>query len=142
MACDVAGPNLPLSRESPDATAPGDHGNLNQGGTQVAGKKFGFVMAEKVPGSYFSLSEAERDEPGRVFETLLGKYAGKVELVRRYWTRSFSAEVTDVFVMECDDMMDMHNLTQELHEMMGASGLDPDRFGKEVSIWAGVNPDA
>jgi hypothetical protein len=108
----------------------------------MAGKKFGFVMAAKVPGSYFALSDSEREEPGKVFETLLTKYSGKVDLVRRYWTSAFTTEVTDVFLMECDDMMDMHNLVQELNQMMGASGKDPDRFGKEVTIWVGVNPDA
>jgi hypothetical protein len=108
----------------------------------MAGRKFGFVLAEKVPGSYFALPESEREAPGKAFEALLTKYAGKVEIVRRYWTRAFTSEVSDVFVIECDDMMDMHNMVQELNEMMGASGGDPERFGKEVSIWAGVNPDA
>ena len=108
----------------------------------MAGKKFGFVMAAKVPGSYFALPESEREEPGKVFEALMAKYAGKVDLVRRYWTSAFTAEVTDVFVMECDDVMEMHNLTQELNQMIAASGGDPDRFGREVTIWVGVNPDA
>jgi hypothetical protein len=107
----------------------------------MAGKKFGFVMAAKVPGSYFALPQSEREEPGKVFEALLTKYAGKVDLVRRYWTSAFSAEVSDVFVMECDDVMEMHNLVQELNQM-GSSGGDPERFGKDVSIWVGVNPDA
>jgi hypothetical protein len=108
----------------------------------MAGKKFGFVLAEKVPGSYFALSEAEREEPGKAFEALLTKYSGKVDMVRRYWTRAFTSEVTDVFVMECDDVMDMHKLVQELNQMMGAAGGDPERFGTDVSLWAGVNPDA
>ena len=108
----------------------------------MAGKKFGFVMAVKVPASYFALPESEREEPGRVFASLLAKYAGKVDLVRRYWTSAFTTEVSDVFVVECDDVMDMHNLTQELNQMMGATGADPDRFGRDVSIWVGVNPDA
>jgi hypothetical protein len=43
--------------------------------------------------------------------------------------------------MECDDVMEMHSLVQELNQM-GASGGDPERFGKDVSIWVGVNPDA
>lgn len=108
----------------------------------MAGRKFGFVMSAKVPGSYFALPESEREEPGKVFEQLLTKYAGKVDLVRRYWTSAFTAEVSDVFVMECDDMMDMHNLVQDLNQMTGATGKDPDRFGKEVTILVGVNPDA
>jgi hypothetical protein len=108
----------------------------------MAGKKYGFVLAEKVPASYFALSEAEREAPGKAFEVLLTKYAGKVDLVRRYWTRAFNAEVSDVFVMECDDMMDMHNLIEDVHKALGADGNDPDRFGKDVTIWVGVNPDA
>ena len=108
----------------------------------MAGKKFGFVMAAKVPGSYFALPQSEREEPGKVFEALLTKYAGKVDLVRRYWTSAFSTDVSDVFVMECDDVMEMHNLVQELNQMMAASGGDPERFGKDVATWVGVNPDA
>jgi hypothetical protein len=107
----------------------------------MAGKKYGFIMAAKVPGSYFALPESERELPGKVFETLTQKYAGKVDFVRRYWTSAFTAEVSDVFVAECDDVGDMHALMQELNQMM-AQGGDPDRFGKDVSIWVGVNPDA
>jgi len=44
--------------------------------------------------------------------------------------------------MECDDVMEMHNLVQELNQMMAASGGDPERFGKDVATWVGVNPDA
>ena len=108
----------------------------------MAGKKFGFVLAEKVPNSYFTLSESEREEPGKAFETVLAKYTGKVDVVRRYWTRAFTADVTDVFVIECDDVMDMHNMVHEINEALGASGNDPDRFGREVALWVGVNPDA
>lgn len=107
----------------------------------MAGRKFGAVMAAKVPGSYFALPEAEREAPGKVMEQLMPKYAGKVDFVRRYWTSAFTAEVSDVFVMECDDLTELHNLNQELTQLM-AQGGDPDRFGETVSIWVGVNPDA
>jgi hypothetical protein len=108
----------------------------------VSGKKFGFIMAAKVPSSYFALPDAEREAPGKAFEELMGKYAGKVDMVRRYWTSAFTTEVTDVFVVECDDVMDLHNMVQDLNKKMGELGGDPDRFGKDVSIWVGVNPDA
>ena len=68
-------------------------------------------------------------------------YAGKVEFVRRLWTSAFTTEVTDVFLVECDDMLDAHNYVQDLTRLL-AKGGDPDRFGTDVKIWAGVNPDA
>jgi len=107
----------------------------------MAGKRFGVVMGASVPGSYFALPEAEREAPGKAFEQLLARYAGKIDFVRRYWTRSFSAEVSDVFVIECDDLMDVHNFNQEFTQLLSAGG-DPERFGKDVTIWVGVNPDA
>jgi hypothetical protein len=107
----------------------------------MAGKKYGMVMAARVPGSYFALSKEEQEEPGKVMEQLMGKYGGKVEFVRRYWTRAFSADVTDVFVVECDDLMDAHEMMQEMNTLMAKSG-DPDRFGETVALWVGVNPDA
>jgi uncharacterized protein (DUF1330 family) len=72
---------------------------------------------------------------------ILAKYGGKVDFVRRYWTSAFTADCTDVFVMECDDLMDAHNMVQEMNTLM-AQGGDPERFGETVSIWVGVNPDA
>jgi hypothetical protein len=107
----------------------------------MAGRKFGVVMAARVPGSYFALPQAERDAPGKVMEELAQKYAGKVDFIRRYWTSAFTAEVTDVFVMECDDLMELHNLSQEMTQLMSQGG-DPERFGETISIWVGVNPDA
>jgi hypothetical protein len=107
----------------------------------MAGRKYGIVMAAKVPASYHALSQAEREKPGKVFEELAAKYAGKVDFIRRYWTGTFTADVTDVFVMECDDLADAHAFDQELNRRL-AEGGDPERFGKTVSIWAGVNPDA
>ncbi len=106
----------------------------------MAGRKFGAIMAAKVPGSYFTLTEAEQAAPGKAVEEVMAKYADKVSLVRRYWTSAFTAEVSDVFVLECDDLMDLHDLSQEMTRVMAKSG-DPDSFGETVSIWVGVNPD-
>ena len=99
------------------------------------------IIAAKVPGSYHTLSETEQELPGKAFEEVMGKYGGKVEFVRRYWTSTFTADVSDVFVFEFDDMMDAHNFSQDLTKAM-AKGGDPDRYGETVVIWVGVNPDA
>src|SRR4051812_369548 len=107
----------------------------------MAGKRFGLVVAVKVPASYHTLSEEEQAEPGKAMAALNAKYAGKVSIVRRLWTSSFTTEVSDVFIVECDDLMDAHDFTQELTRLE-AKGGDPDRFGVEVKVWAGVNPDA
>ena len=107
----------------------------------MAGKRFGVVVAVKVPGSYHALPADEQAVPGMLMAQLAPKYAGKVDFVRRLWTRAFTADVTDVFVVEADDMMDVHNFTQDLHRLESEGG-DPDRFGIEVAVWAGVNPDA
>jgi hypothetical protein len=107
----------------------------------MPGKKYGLVMAARVPGSYFALPKEEQEEPGKVMEQLMAKYGGRVDFVRRYWTSAFNAEVSDVFVMECDDLMDAHEMMQEMTASM-AKGGDPERFGETVAIWVGVNPDA
>ena len=107
----------------------------------MAGKKFGVVVAVKVPGSYHALPPEEQAIPGNIMARLAPKYAGKVEIVRRLWTSAFTSEVSDLFIVEADDMLDMHNFTQELTRLEADTG-DPDRFGSEVRIWAGVNPDA
>ena len=107
----------------------------------MAGKKFGLVVAVKVPASYHSLSADEQAVPGLAMARLAPKYAGKVDIIRRFWTSAFTAEVSDLFIVEADDMMDVHNFTQELTRLE-AEGGDPDRFGVEVKVWAGVNPDA
>ena len=107
----------------------------------MAGKKFGLIMVARVPGSYHSMAQSEQDEPGKVFEQLAKKYAGKVEVIRRYWTSAFTADATDVFVMECDDLMDAHQFNQELTRGLARTG-DPERFGETIQIIVGVNPDA
>lgn len=108
----------------------------------MAGRKFGVVMMARVPESYYTLSAAEQAKPGKAFEQTLKKYAGKVDLIRRYWTRAFSADVTDVFVMECDDMADMHAFQEDLDRGMAKGGVDPARYGVIVDVTAGINPDA
>ena len=107
----------------------------------MAGKKYGVVLQERVPGSYHALPQADRDIGERVLGELMGKYEGRVDLLRRYWTGAFDAEVTDVFVIEFDDPADYHDFFQELNRRLGESG-DPDRFGYAVSTRFGVNPDA
>ena len=107
----------------------------------MAGKKYGAILQAKVKGAYFTLSEQEQNLPGEVFGALMQKYAGKVDLVRRYWTRAFNSTVTDVLVFECDDPADFHAFTEEMTRRMAVSG-DPDRFGEDVSVVFGINPDA
>ena len=107
----------------------------------MAGKKFGVVIGAKVPGSYHTLGESDQAIPGKAMEELGPKYAGKVDFVRRLWTGAFTTEVSDVFLVECDDIMDAHNYMQDLTRLL-AKGGDPERFGTDVKIWVGVNPDA
>ena len=106
----------------------------------MAGRKYGAVIAAKVKGSYFALPQADQDLPGAVMEEMMGKYAGKIDFLRRLWTSAFSAEVSDVFYIECDDLMDLHNWNQEFNQRL-AQGGDPDRFGETVALYVGVNPD-
>ena len=63
--------------------------------------------------------------------------AGKAGFVRRLWTSAFTTEVSDVFLVECDDLLDAHNYMQNLRRLL-ANGGDPDRFGIHVRICAGV----
>ncbi len=108
----------------------------------MAGKKYGAVFQAKVKGAYFTLSEQEQNLPGEVFGELMQKYAGKIDLVRRYWTRAFNADVTDVLIFECDEPSDFHAFVEDLTRGMAAGGGDPDRYGEDVSITFGINPDA
>jgi hypothetical protein len=107
----------------------------------MAGRKYGAVIQARVKGAYFSLPQKDQDLPGEVFGELMQKYAGKIDLVRRYWTRAFNAQVTDVLVFECDDPADFHAFSEDLTRMMAAGG-DPERFGQDVSVTFGINPDA
>lgn len=109
----------------------------------MAGRKFGVIMMARSPEIYFALSAAEQAKPGKAFDQTLKKYAGKVDLVRRYWTSAFSADVSNVFVFECDDMADMQAFTDDLNRAMaGGRGVDPAKYGVIVDVTAGVNPDA
>ena len=108
----------------------------------MAGKKYGVILEAKVKAAYFALSEQEQNLPGEVFAELSQKYAGKIEMVRRYWTRAFNSEVTDVLIFECDDPADFHAFSEELTRRMAVGGDDPDRFGGEVRTIFGINPDA
>ena len=109
----------------------------------MAGRKFGVVMMARSPEAFFALSAAEQAKPGKAFDQTLKKYAGKVDLLRRYWTRAFSADVTNVFIFECDDMADMHAFSDDLDRAMAAGrGVDPAKYGVIVDVTAGVNPDA
>jgi hypothetical protein len=109
----------------------------------MAGRKYGAVIFAQTPASYHALSAAEKAKPGKAIEQVLKKYAGRVELVRRYWTSAFSADVSDVHVFECDDPADMHAFQEEIEAAMArASGGDPDRYGTTVHQTFGINPDA
>lgn len=107
----------------------------------MAGKKYGVVIEASVAGAFHALPKSEQDIPGAIFGELSQKYAGKVDVLRRYWTGAFNADVTDVFVLEFDDPADYHAFHQELTSRMAESG-DPDRFGLTVATYFGVNPDA
>ena len=52
----------------------------------MAGKKYGVVVQARVTGAYHALPRSERETPGKVFEELMGSYAGKIDFVRRYWS--------------------------------------------------------
>ena len=107
----------------------------------MAGKKYGIVMRRRSPGATSRLPETEQAEPGRSSRTRSRKYDGKLDFVRRYWTSSFTAAVSDVFVMECDDPMDVHSLMHEMTQRLARNG-NPERFGVDIKTWFGVNPDA
>jgi hypothetical protein len=108
----------------------------------MAGRKYGVVVFARTPPAYAAMSAAEQAKPGKAFEATLKKYAGKVDLVRRYWTGTFTHEASDVFVMECDDPAVMHEFNEELNKAMAKGGGDPARFGSTVHVSFGLNPDA
>jgi len=108
----------------------------------MAGRKYGAILYARTPANYQALSAADRAKPGRAFEQVLKQYAGKVDLLRRYWTSAFTHEASDVFVMECDDPMVMHAFQEDLDRAMAKGGGDPARFGSTVHVTFGINPDA
>ena len=108
----------------------------------MAGRKYGVIMYARTPANYQALTEADKAKPGKAFEQTLKKYAGKVDSVRRYWTGTFTHEASDVFIMECDDPMDMHAFQEDLNMAFARIGGDPTRFGTTVHVTFGINPDA
>ncbi|HYM14936.1 MAG TPA: hypothetical protein VEZ14_05215 [Dehalococcoidia bacterium] len=109
----------------------------------MAGRKFAMMIMARTPASYHGLSAAEQAKPGKVMQQVMKKYAGKVDLVRHYWTGTFSADVTDVLVLESDDLTVMHACREEMDRgLVKAGGGVADKFGSTVEIMVGINPDA
>ncbi len=108
----------------------------------MAGKKYGVITYARTPANYQAMSAAERAKAGKAFEKTLKKYAGKVDMVRRYWTSAFTHEASDIFIMECDDPMVMHAFQEDLDRAFASTGGDPSRFGTTVHVTFGINPDA
>jgi alkanesulfonate monooxygenase SsuD/methylene tetrahydromethanopterin reductase-like flavin-dependent oxidoreductase (luciferase family) len=108
----------------------------------MAGRKYGVVIYAKTPANFATLSAAEKVKPGKAFDEVLKKYRGKIDLVRRYWTSTFTHESSDVFVMECDDPSVMHAFNEDLDRAMARAGGDPSRYGSTVHVTFGINPDA
>jgi hypothetical protein len=110
----------------------------------MAGRKYGWIIYAKTGAAYAGMSAAEKAKPGKAMETVARKYAGKVDMVRRYWTGAFTQESTDVFVYECDDPAVMHAFNEDLNAAFAkaAGAGDPNRFGSTVHVSFGLNPDA
>jgi hypothetical protein len=109
----------------------------------MAGRKYGCILYAKTPPAYAGMSAADRAKPGKAFEATLKKHAGKVEVLRRYWTSAFTQEASDVFVFEFDDPADMHAFREDLEGALAkAAGADATRFGGTVHVTFGINPDA
>jgi hypothetical protein len=108
----------------------------------MAGRQYGIVVFAKTPPSYAGLSDAEKAKPGKAIEATVKKYAGRVDLVRRYWTSAFTHESSDIIVAEADDPMDLHNFQDDLNKAFARLGGDPGRFGATVHQSFGINPDA
>jgi hypothetical protein len=107
----------------------------------MAGRKYGAIIYARTPATYQAMSAAEKAKPGKAIEQLMRQYAGRVDLVRRYWTSAFSNESSDVMVFECDDPADFHALQEDINKAL-ARGGDPERFGRTVHVTFGINPDA
>lgn len=108
----------------------------------MAGRKYAAVSFAKTPPTYAGLPEADKAKAGKAFEQTLKKYAGKVDMVRRYWTGAFTHEASDIFIMEADDPQDLHNFQEDLDKAFAKTGGDPQRFGATVHVSFGLNPDA
>lgn len=108
----------------------------------MAGRKYAVVVFAKTPETYHAMSDAEKAKPGKAVEATAKKYAGRVDILRRYWTGSFTHEASDIFVIEGDDPMDLHSFQEDLNKAFGKIGGDPARFGSTVHVSFGINPDA
>jgi hypothetical protein len=108
----------------------------------MAGKKYAVVLFARTPPNYHTMSDAEKAKPGKALEQTLKKYGGKVDIVRRYWTGSFTHEASDIFIMEADDPQDLHDFQEDLDKAFAKTGGDPSRFGMTVHLSFGLNPDA
>lgn len=109
----------------------------------MPGRKYGVIITAKTPTSYHGLSQAEQAKAGKAIEQALKMYAGKVDLLRHYWTSISSGEISDVIVMEANDPADLHGFQDELDRLLyKAGGGDSSKFGRTVSVTFGINPDA
>ena len=108
----------------------------------MAGRKYAVVVFAKTPPSYQGMSDAEMAKPGKALEQTLKKYAGKIDIVRRYWTGGFTHEASDIFVIEGDEPMDLHGFQEDLNKAFARIGGEPGRFGATVHVTFGINPDA
>ncbi len=109
----------------------------------MPGRKYGAIITAKTPPSYHGLSKAEQAKAGKATEQALKMYAGRVDIVRHYWTSISSGDVSDVIVMEADDPADMHGFQEELERLLvKASGGDASKFGATLDVLFGINPDA
>ena len=109
----------------------------------MPGRKYGAVISAKTPPSYHGLSKAEQAKAGKAMEQALKMYAGRVEIIRHYWTSAFNADISDVIIMEADDPADMHGFQEDLERLMiKAGGGDSSKFGETLDVMVGINPDA
>jgi hypothetical protein len=108
----------------------------------MAGRAYGLVVYARTPPTYHGLSAAEKAKPGKALEQTLKKYAGKIDVVRRYWTSAFTHEASDIIIVEADDPMDLHAFNEDLETAFARLGGDPTRFGTTVHQSFGINPDA
>ena len=109
----------------------------------MPGRKYGAVIFAKTPPAYHAMSKAEQAKAGKAIEQALKAYAGKVDMVRHYWTSAFSSDVSDVVLLEADEPIDIHGFQGELEGLLvKASGGDGSKFGSTVDLIFGINPDA
>jgi len=109
----------------------------------MPGRKYGAVVFAKTPPAYHAMTKAEQAKAGKAIEQALKAYAGKVDIVRHYWTSVASSDISDVVIMEADEPIDLHGFQEELERLLvKASGGDASKFGATVDLVFGINPDA